>query len=103
MLRKTSCSAALAALLVLGLSACERAETEAVGRGPAERAGEQLDRAAARAGEELNRLAGAAGETMQQAGRRLQEEASEARSQQEVGEARERPEGRAEAVEPRRE
>jgi hyperosmotically inducible protein len=46
-LRTTLCSLLIPALFALGLSACEQ--------GPAERAGERVDRAADRAGDSLER------------------------------------------------
>lgn len=72
----------LTGLLMTGLAACEKNETASSEKGPAERAGQQLDQAAARAGEELNKAAEAAGKGMQQLGQKIQNEAEQAQQDQ---------------------
>jgi len=67
---------------VAGLSACDKQETAESGKGPAEKAGQQLDQAAVRAGEELNKAAEKAGQGLQQLGKKLQNEAQEAQQSQ---------------------
>jgi type IV secretory pathway VirB6-like protein len=69
-------------VLVFGLAACEKREQAAGGEGPAERAGQHIDQAAAKAGQELNKLADKAGQGMQQAGEKLQNKAQEAQQQE---------------------
>ncbi|HYD58881.1 MAG TPA: hypothetical protein VEC35_00905 [Noviherbaspirillum sp.] len=72
----------LAGVLATGLAACQKKETASDEKGPAERAGQQLDQAAARAGEELNKAAQAAGKGMQQLGQKIQNEAEQAQQDQ---------------------
>lgn len=72
-----------AGVLGLLLVACDRQETPTSERGPAERAGEQLDQALTRAGEELNKVAEKTGKNLQDMGRRLQHEANEAQQARE--------------------
>jgi predicted small secreted protein len=72
----------LAGLLAANLAACQKNETASGEKGPAERAGQQLDQAAARAGEELNKAAQAAGKGMQQLGQKIQNEAEQAQQGQ---------------------
>lgn len=69
-------------ICIAGLIACEKQETAESDQGPAERAGQQLDQAAARAGEKLNEAAEKAGEGLQQLGQKLQNEAREAQQEQ---------------------
>lgn len=76
--RKFILSLIVASTLVLTLSACQKKETAAEDKGPAERAGEQLDRAAAQAGTELNKAAEKAGKGLQDFGQKLQDEAHKA-------------------------
>jgi hypothetical protein len=76
---KTAASWMAIGILLAGLSACEKHEAAADGKGPAERAGQQLDHAASRAGEELNKAAEKAGEGMQSMGQKLQDKAEEAK------------------------
>jgi hypothetical protein len=66
------------AVLVAGLTACEKTETAAEEKGPAQRAGEQIDKAAAKAGEEINEIAEKAGQGLQKAGEKLQNATQEA-------------------------
>ena len=70
------------AVLAGGLAACEKNETASREEGPAERAGQQLDQAAARASEELNKAAEAAGKGLQQLGQKIQNEAEQAQQAQ---------------------
>lgn len=64
--------------LVFGLSACEKKAAETEGKGPAERAGQQIDQAATKAGEQLNKFAEEAGKGLQTAGKKIQNAADEA-------------------------
>lgn len=61
---------------VLSLSACQKKEV-AEEKGPAEKAGEQIDQATARAGTELSKATEKAGQAMQQLGQKLQSEAQD--------------------------
>ncbi|WP_136415384.1 hypothetical protein [Herbaspirillum sp. ST 5-3] len=63
-------------VLMLSLSACQKKEV-AEEKGPAEKAGQQIDQAAARAGTELNKATEKAGQAMQQLGQKLQDEAQD--------------------------
>ena len=63
------------------LAACEKTETAAE-KGPAERAGQQLDQAAARAGDELSKAAEVAGKGLQKLGQKIQNEAEQAQQAQ---------------------
>lgn len=76
--RKSILSLIVASTLVLTLSACQKKETAVEDKGPAERAGEQLDRAAAQAGTELSKAAEKAGKGLQEFGQKLQDEAQKA-------------------------
>lgn len=69
-------------VLVLGLSACGKEESAQDEKGPAERAGQQLDQAASRAGEELSKAAEAAGKGLQELGQKIQNAAEEQRDAQ---------------------
>lgn len=71
-----------AGVLIAGLSACEKQETAAEGKGPAERAGQHIDQAAKRAGEELNKVAEKAGKGLQEAGAKLEDKAQEAQKKE---------------------
>lgn len=66
-------------ILSIHLSACDRKQSAGNGKGVAERAGQQLDQAAAEAGKELNKAAEKTGEGLQQLGAKLQKDAQEAR------------------------
>lgn len=66
------------AVLVAGLTACEKKEVAADEKGPAQRAGEQIDKATAKASEEINKIAEKAGQGLQKAGEKLQNAAQEA-------------------------
>ncbi|HEX7646101.1 MAG TPA: hypothetical protein VF450_01675 [Noviherbaspirillum sp.] len=77
-LRTSVLSTFAMAVLAVGLVACEKHDTASGDKGPAERAGQQLDKAASKAGEELNEAAIKAGEGLQQAGKELQDKAAEA-------------------------
>jgi len=68
----------MAAILAAGLAACEKTDTATGEKGPAERAGQQLDQAASRASEELNKAAEVAGKGLQQLGQKIQNEAEQA-------------------------
>lgn len=69
-------------MLIMALSACEKKETAADAKGPAERAGQQIDQATVRAGEELNRAAEKTGEGLQEMGKKLQNRAEEAQKKE---------------------
>jgi hypothetical protein len=71
-----------AGLMLTGLAACQKNETTSDERGPAEKAGQQLDQAAARAGEELNKAAEVAGKGLQKLGQKIQNEAEQAQQAQ---------------------
>ncbi|HVL74923.1 MAG TPA: hypothetical protein VM406_02820 [Noviherbaspirillum sp.] len=79
----------LAGLLVVAGAGCEREDRTAGEPGPAERAGERLDHAFSRAGEELNKMAERTGKHMEDFGRRLQNEAQQARREKEARRAEE--------------
>ncbi len=68
--------------LVAGLSACEKKET-AADKGPAEKAGQQLDQAAAKAAVEINKVAEQAGKGLEKAGENIQNAAKNAQTKNE--------------------
>lgn len=68
----------MATLLLVSLAACQKEDSSSNGKGPAEKAGQQLDQAAERAGEELNKAAQMAGKGLQQLGQKIQNEAGQA-------------------------
>ena len=68
--------------LMTGLAACEKTETASGEKGTAEKAGQQLDKAASRASEELNKAAEVAGKGLQQLGQKIQNEAEQAQQPQ---------------------
>ena len=73
-------SVLIACTLTLGaaaLSGCNK-PVDSNGKGPAEVAGKQLDKAAVVAGQELKQAAEKTGELMQKAGEKIQEKAKEA-------------------------
>jgi hypothetical protein len=70
------------AVFAVTLCACEKKEVATEQKGPAEKAGQQLDQAAARAGEELNKVAEKAGKGLQEMGQKLQQEAQEAQKKE---------------------
>lgn len=72
----------VAAGLVFGLAACEKTDTASGEKGPAEKAGQQLDQAASRASEELNKAAEVAGKGLQKFGQKIQNEAEQAQQSQ---------------------
>lgn len=57
--------------LMVGLSACQKNENTAE-KGPAEKAGQQLDQATAQAGKEISKVAEQAGKSLEKAGEKLQ-------------------------------
>ncbi len=59
------------------LAGCQK-PADSTGKGPAEVAGKQLDKAAVVAGQELKQAAEKTGELMQKAGEKIQEKAKEA-------------------------
>ncbi|MGH8809367.1 MAG: hypothetical protein ACREX0_15945 [Noviherbaspirillum sp.] len=84
MLKSTRTAASLIALGVLlaGLSACQKKEVATEEKGPAEKAGQQIDQAAARASEEVSKAAEKAGKGLQELGQKLEKEAQEAQQAQ---------------------
>lgn len=66
-----------ACLFILG--GCQQKQ-EAADKGPAERAGEQIDKAAVRAGEELNKAGETIGKGLEKAGEKLQNASREAQN-----------------------
>jgi hypothetical protein len=84
MLKQSKPAISLIALgmLILGLSGCEKNQSVAEEKGPAEKAGKQLDQAAARASEELSKVAEKAGKSLQEIGQKLQNEAQEAQKKE---------------------
>jgi hypothetical protein len=64
-------------LATAGLAGCDKPVDNA-GKGPAEIAGKQIDKAAVEAGKELKSAAQKTGEVIEQAGAKLQEKAKEA-------------------------
>lgn len=84
MLKQSKPAISLIALgvLIFGLSGCEKNQTAAKEKGPAEKAGQQLDHAAARASEELSKVAEKAGKGLQAIGQKLQNEAQEAQKKE---------------------
>ncbi|HJV88301.1 MAG TPA: hypothetical protein VJ698_22725 [Noviherbaspirillum sp.] len=79
-------------VLIAALAACQKKEAASEAKGPAEKAGQQIDQAAARAGTELNKAAEKAGETMQQLGQKLENKAEQAQnSKQDTPPAEKKP------------
>lgn len=66
-----------AVLFATGLTGCQRSD-DAAGKGPAEIAGKQIDKAAVEAGKELKQAAQATGKAIENAGAKMQEKAREA-------------------------
>lgn len=66
------------AVLVAAMAGCQKTDATADGKGPAETAGAQIDKAAVKAGEHLNKLAEHAGKGLEKAGEKLQGAAREA-------------------------
>lgn len=81
--RNTVLTSFAAACLAVSLAACQKQDAASSEKGPAERAGQQLDQAASKAGEELNKAAEKAGQELQKAGRELQSKAAEAQKNNE--------------------
>lgn len=73
---KISAVLAAGALTAGLLAACQKTEVAAE-KGPAEKAGQQLDQAAAKASVELNKAAEQAGQALEKAGEKLQTSAKE--------------------------
>jgi hypothetical protein len=76
---KNLIAAAAIGTLALGLSACQKNEPVAE-KGPAEKAGAQLDQAASKAAVELNKVAEEAGKGLKKAGENLQGAAKDAQA-----------------------
>lgn len=79
---KTLMSAITASILLVGLSACQKADVAAE-KGPAEKAGQQLDQAAAKAAVEINKVAEQAGKGLEKAGENIQNAAKDAQTKNE--------------------
>jgi hypothetical protein len=79
---KRSMSMLAAAAFALGLSACQKNDPTA-DKGPAEKAGAQIDQAASKAAVELNKVAEEAGKGIKKAGENLQGAARDAKSKNE--------------------
>lgn len=70
----------VASVALLGLLACQKQEVAQGEKGPAEKAGQQIDQAAARASEELNKAAEKAGEGLQALGQKIQNTAEKSQA-----------------------
>jgi hypothetical protein len=66
-------------LTLAALSGCQR-NTPPDAKGPAEKAGEKIDQAAAKAAQGINNIAEKAGSGLQKAGENMQKEAKEAKT-----------------------
>jgi hypothetical protein len=77
---KTAASLIALGVLLATLSGCQKKEAPAEGKGPAEKAGQQIDQAAARASEEINKAAEKAGKGLQELGQKLENEAQQAQT-----------------------
>lgn len=64
-----------AGVCFVSLTACQKQETAE--KGPAEKAGQQIDQAATRAGEELNKAAEKVGKGLQEFGQKIQNAAED--------------------------
>lgn len=69
----------LTAACLVALSACQQKQ-ETADKGPAERAGAQLDKAATKAGEELNKVGESVGKGLEKAGEKLQNASRDAQN-----------------------
>lgn len=69
-----------ASVVITGLLACQKQEVAQEEKGPAEKAGQKIDQAAARASEELNKAAEKAGEGLQALGQKIQNTAEKAQT-----------------------
>jgi hypothetical protein len=67
MLSKSTAVFFVTATLLMSLTACQKKD-DTTGKGPAEKAGAQVDAAAAKAGEALNKAGEKAGQALQSAG-----------------------------------
>lgn len=68
-----------AAFLMAGLAGCQKNESVAE-KGPAEKAGQQIDKATAKAGAEINKVAEKAGAQLEKVGEKIQGAAKDAQS-----------------------
>ncbi|HYD94659.1 MAG TPA: hypothetical protein VEC01_04985 [Noviherbaspirillum sp.] len=73
MLRKKLGAGLAAVSLFVGLTACQKQDEAAAGKGPAEKAGAQVDAAAAKAGDALNKAGEKTGQVLQSAGEKTGE------------------------------
>lgn len=74
------------AVVMIALAGCKKVEPVAE-KGPAEKAGQQLDQAAAKAGVKINEVANKAGQQMEKAGEKIQAAAKDAMSSNASSEA----------------
>jgi hypothetical protein len=79
---KRGVSVLAAFVFTLGLSACQKNDPTA-DKGPAEKAGAQIDQAASKAAVELNKVAEEAGKGIKKAGENLQGAAKDAKARNE--------------------
>jgi hypothetical protein len=87
---KNLIAAAAIGVLTLGVSACQKNEPVAE-KGPAEKAGAQLDQAASKAAVELNKVAEEAGKGLKKAGENLQSTAKDAQTKNEQAKSEQPP------------
>ncbi|RJF97036.1 hypothetical protein D3870_19915 [Noviherbaspirillum cavernae] len=81
-MRKTATAVLGVAALAAVLTACQKKD-EMSGKGPAEKAGEKIDQAAAKASEELSKVGEKTGQALQDAGQKLESKAQEMQKQPE--------------------
>lgn len=77
MLRDKLSGVLVALGLLAGLGACQNKDDATAGKGPAEKAGAQVDAAAAKAGEALNKAGEKTGQALQSAGEKTGEAVKE--------------------------
>ncbi|HJV76619.1 MAG TPA: hypothetical protein VJ654_20565 [Noviherbaspirillum sp.] len=75
---KSAIQLLVASLALPGLLACQKQEVAQDEKGPAEKAGQQIDQAAARASQELSKATEKAGEGLQALGQKIQDTAQKA-------------------------
>lgn len=75
---RLSSALGLSIVLCFGVAACQKKEVTAEEKGPAEKAGQQIDQATVKLGGELNKVAEKAGQGLEKAGEKLQNAARDA-------------------------
>jgi hypothetical protein len=80
--RKAATTMLSIAVLMAGLTGCQKTESASDEKGPAEKAGKQIDQAAAKASEQLNKMAEEAGKGLAKAGEKLQKKAEDAQKKE---------------------